>query len=91
MPMQRRGRYHALAKYERWFCVANVLRCLCLSWVISRHYAPSGECRLYPRKRNLPKSIGVSAKCQKQTYGRLNRSTVACRCARGSGTKKLDK
>src|SRR5215469_15037651 len=43
------------------------IRTLCPQWVISRHCAVSVGCPLYPRKRTLPESVGMSALCQKQT------------------------
>src|SRR5262249_6373973 len=41
----------------------------CPLWVISGHRSSSNQCPLYPRKRTLLTVIGMSALCQKQTYG----------------------
>src|SRR6516162_339076 len=41
---------------------------VCPFWVISGHCAVSGRCPLYPQKRTLELSRGMSALCQKRTY-----------------------
>src|SRR5215831_17866104 len=40
----------------------------CPLWVKSRHRKGSVECPLYPQKRTLGLSRGMSALCQKQTF-----------------------
>src|SRR6516225_12302773 len=40
----------------------------CPLWVKSRHRGTSGQCPLYPQKRTLEISHGMSALCQKQTH-----------------------
>src|SRR6516225_3089606 len=52
------------------FCVATILRTECPLWVKSRHRRKSGQCPLYPQKRTLELSRGMSALCQKRTHAR---------------------
>jgi len=40
-------------------------------WVERRHPRSGDLCPLYPRKRTLQRAIGMSALCQKQTFGPL--------------------
>ena len=49
-------------------CTATILRRPCPLWVKSRHCGTSNQCPLYPQKRTLELSPGMSAKCQKQTF-----------------------
>ena len=42
----------------------------CPLWVKSRHRRKSGQCPLYPQKRTLELSRGMSALCQKRTHAR---------------------
>src|SRR5262249_55681705 len=44
--------------------------CLCPLWVKSRHRGTSNRCPLYPQKRTLELSRGMSALCQKETFRR---------------------
>ena len=36
--------------------------------VISEHFARCSSCPLYPQKQTSPSAVGMSAKCQKQTF-----------------------
>jgi len=69
---------HSLRFGPPWLCLlfpdqkADVLPCPL--WVKSRREGLVPRCPLYPRKRTSGEWLGMSAKCQEQTWMRLNRS-----------------
>ena len=46
-----------------------ILSSECPLWVKSRHCVVSGRCPLYPQKWTLVERAGMSALCQKRSYG----------------------
>jgi hypothetical protein len=51
-------------------CAAAIRNRPCPLWVKSRHRGTSNQCLLYPQKRTLELSRGMSALCQKRTSRR---------------------
>src|SRR6516165_5713385 len=49
-------------------CNARFQCALCPLWVKSRRSGVTERCPLYPRKRTLSDTTGMSALCQKRTY-----------------------
>src|SRR5215472_15158990 len=66
--------------YESPFAVQSYygFRQTCSLWVKSRHRSASAQCPLYPQKRTSELSHGMSALCQKQTFGTAKNVELLC-------------